>query len=68
MSAEGFAAFRVAVLHDRRLQAELLSVPDRSRFVAAVVDRARAGGWDVRPEDVQEALRAAREVCHLRWI
>lgn len=68
VSAEQLAAFRVIVLGDRRLQAELLAVPERSSLVAAVLEHARDRGFDVEPHDVEEALRAARRAWHARWI
>ena len=67
-SAEDLAAFRSVVLGDRQLQAELLDRPERSSFVAAVVEHASDRGFEVEPEDVEEALRAARRSWQLRWI
>lgn len=65
---EGLDAFRQAVLDDPELQAQLLATPDRPLFVAAVVERARDRGFDVSPDDVEEALRDARREWTLRWI
>ncbi|HEV3365533.1 MAG TPA: hypothetical protein VG795_15590 [Acidimicrobiia bacterium] len=67
-SAEALAGFRRAVLQDPLLQRDLLAVPDRRDFVAVVVARAVAGGWDVGPGDVEEALRAARRRWRDRWL
>jgi hypothetical protein len=68
MSAEALAAFRRAVLRDPVLQRELLAVPDRRDFVAVVVARAGADGWDVARGDVEEALTAARRAWQERWL
>lgn len=42
--------------------------PDHCRFVALVVERACAGGWDVVPEDVEDGLAASRRAWRERWI
>lgn len=68
MSAEALAGFRRAVLRDAVLQRELLTVPDRRDFVAEVVARAAARGWDVAPGDVEEALKASRRAWQERWV
>jgi len=68
MSSEAFAGFRAAVLADAGLQRELLATTDRPSFVTLVVERARAGGWDVEPADVDHALRDSRAAWLQRWI
>ena len=68
MSAEGWTGFRTAVLADPALQRELLAVDAPEPFCALVVDRARDLGWDVEPNDVDEATRAARRAWNDRWI
>jgi hypothetical protein len=68
VSAEGFAQFRDAVLDDVVLQAELLSVPERRRFVQVVVARARARGCDVDTADVEGALLEGRCTRYARWV
>ena len=68
MSAEGLAAFAAVVVTDPDLQDVLLAAPDRRRFVALVVERARAGGWDVGPEEVEDGLAASRRAWRERWI
>lgn len=68
MSADGFAAFCRVVLADVTLQAELLRAPEHDAFRAVVVSQARALGWDVEPDEVDEALRASREAWNARWI
>lgn len=68
MSADGFAAFRRAVLADVTLQAELLRAPEPETFRAVVVSQACALGWDVEAHDVDEALRASRQAWNARWI
>lgn len=68
MSAEGLAGFGRAVPDDPELLRELLAAPDRGRFVALVVERATALGWDVRPDDVEQGLRASREAWNQRWL
>lgn len=68
MSADGFAAFCRVVLADVTLQAELLRAPEQEAFRAVVVSQARALGWDVEPDDVEDALRASRQAWNSRWI
>ncbi len=68
MSAEALAGFRRAVLDDPALQRELLAVPGRREFVAVVVARAAAGGWDVAPRDVEEALKSGRRAWEEQWL
>jgi hypothetical protein len=68
VSAEGLAAFAAVVVTDPDLQDVLLAAPDRHWFVALVVERARAGGWDVDPEDVEDGLSASRRAWRQRWI
>ena len=68
MSAEGLAAFAAVVVTDPDLQDVLLAAPDRSRFVALVVARARADGWDVDPDDVEDGLASSRRAWRERWI
>lgn len=68
ISAKALDGFRRAVLNDPVLQRELLAAPDRRDFVALVVARAAAEGWDVAPGDVDEALRASRRAWQARWL
>jgi hypothetical protein len=68
MSADAFDGFRRAVLADPELQRDLLCALNRRDFVALVVSRAQFGGWDVRPDDVEDALRNSRRAWQERWI
>ena len=68
MSSAGWAGFRQAVLMDPALQQDLLVAPEPERFRVLVVERARGLGWDVSPDDVDEALRAGRRTWVERWI
>lgn len=68
MSSNGLARLRVIVLADTDLQKTLLAVPDRRQFVARVVEEARARNCDVRPEEVEEALRTNMRAWNQRWI
>jgi len=68
VSADGFAAFRRAVLADVTLQAKLLGAPEPETFRAVLVSQARSLGWDVDPDDVDDALRASRDAWNARWI
>ena len=67
MSAAGLAAFGELVVADATLRQELLAAAGRERFVALVVDRARAAGCAVEPGDVEEGLRARRRAWPERW-
>jgi hypothetical protein len=68
VSAEAWTGFRKAVLADPALQRELLGVQAPESFCALVVERARELGWDVGPDDVDEALCAARRAWNERWL
>ena len=68
MSTEDFAGFRTEVLADAGLQRDLLATADRPSFVALVVERAGARGWDVEPADVEQALHNSRTAWLQRWI
>jgi ribosomal protein S18 acetylase RimI-like enzyme len=65
---EGLARFRRIVLADRELQETLLGVPDRGKFVARVVEEARARGCNVTPDEVDDAIRSSWRAWNQRWI
>jgi hypothetical protein len=55
-----FDEFRELVLSDRKLQAKLRDITDRSQFIEQVVALAQDRGIDLDPSDVDEALRIGR--------
>lgn len=68
MSSEAWAGFHRAVLSSPALQQELLAAEEPARFCALAVGLARGLGWDVEPDDVEGATRAARQAWIERWI
>ena len=68
MSAADLALFHDVVLADHGLTRLLLAEDRRPAFVARLVGLARDRGYDVTPEDVEEALRERRRVWQERWI
>jgi hypothetical protein len=60
VSKQRFDEFRELVLSDRKLQARLRDITDRSQFIERVVTLAEERGIELDPSDVDEALRIGR--------
>ena len=60
--------FRQAVFGDLNLQQRLRATSDRECFGRLVVSVGRDGGYRFTVQDVEEALRAARQTWIERWI
>jgi hypothetical protein len=68
VSAEELERFRLIVLADPALQAELRRWTDHDRFVSEVVRAATARGRELEASDVEDAMRTARQAWLERWI
>lgn len=68
MTEMGFAEFRAAALADTDLQAELRGIDARAEFVLKVVDTASELGFDVKADDVENAINTGRRAWIERWI
>jgi hypothetical protein len=68
VSAEAWEGFRRAVLASPALQRDLLAAVEAAPFGAVAVRLARDRGFDVGPDDVEAAVRAARRAWTARWI
>jgi hypothetical protein len=68
VSSEAFEQFRGAVLADPALQDELLDTKGRREFVVRATERAQALGFAVEPDDLEAALRTARQDWNRRWV
>ncbi len=58
-SQSALPRFQAAVLADPALQRELRRIPDRSSFIARVVERARERGCALAAAEIEAALVAA---------
>ncbi len=67
-SRSALSRFQAAVLADPGLQRELRLTPDRTNFIALVVERARSCGCPIEPEEIEAALVAAAHEWMLRRI
>jgi hypothetical protein len=68
MPREAFEQFRIAVLSDQSLQAELRDIGSKAEFIASVVETGARLGFRFDDADVKEALRAGHEEWLLRWM
>lgn len=64
MSEENFERFREIVLRDLSLQERLREITDRQVFIRRVVELSAECGFEIAPEDVEEAMRRRRR----EWI
>ena len=55
-----FEQFRLVVLADEALQAELRRFADKKEFVARTVELAAEHGFQLAAEDVEDAMREGR--------
>ncbi len=60
--------FQMLVLGDAELQRELRQCPDRTSFVARVLECARTRGVIVARNDVEAALDSAAQAWITRWV
>jgi hypothetical protein len=68
MSQENFERFREIVLRDLSLQEQLREISERSVFIRKVVELSAQYGYEITPEDVDEAMRRSRRAWLERWI
>ena len=68
MTLENFERFREIVLRDLSLQEQLREIAERSVFIQKVVELSAKYGYEVTPEDVEEAMRRSRRAWLERWI
>jgi len=64
MSLENFERFRELVLRDLSLQEQLREIAERRVFIQQVVELSAKHGFEITPEDVEEAMRRNRRA----WI
>ncbi|HEX8735390.1 MAG TPA: Nif11-like leader peptide family natural product precursor [Pyrinomonadaceae bacterium] len=68
MSLENFERFREIVLRDLSLQEQLREITERSVFMQKVVELSARCGYEITPEDVEEAMSRSRRAWRERWI
>lgn len=68
MTGDGLARFQQRVWRDPELQARLLAIPERSAFVAAVVETAQAAGDSCTADEVEAAMQGNQRAWLERWI
>ena len=68
MSEENFERFREHVLGNSLLQERLREITDRAVFIQSVLELGAECGYEITPEDVEEAMRANRRAWLERWI
>ncbi|HEX8249284.1 MAG TPA: Nif11-like leader peptide family natural product precursor [Pyrinomonadaceae bacterium] len=68
MSEENFERFRRLVLRDLSFQERLREITDRPVFIRKVVELSAECGYEITPQDVEEAMRRNRRAWLERWI
>lgn len=68
MSQENFERFRQLVLQDLSLQERLRKITDRPVFIEKIVEISAERGYEITPEEVEEAMRRNRRAWLERWI
>ena len=68
MSRENFERFRAVVVEDESLQARLTGFDDSQDFKDAVLQVGSERGFDFTLEELDQAIREARQSWLERWI
>ena len=68
MLSEPLTRFRLLVLQNQTLQAQLVNMDDRDEFIFRVIELGRLHDCELTESEVTEGLQAGRRAWHERWI